>query len=269
MPRNPWGVDEITAGGSSGGSGSAVAAAMVPGAYASDGGGSIRIPAAVNGLYGLKPQRGRVSLMPDAQHWHGLSQTGSVTRRVADTALWLDVVAGPAPGDAHAAEPLRTSFAEAAATPPGKLRIAMSTKPSALARVRPEVRSAVEATAETLRSLGHTVTEDDPDYGAMEPLFFPRWSAGVHDDTRALPHPERLERRTKHIARIGRLLRGAPLKRALAGEAARARQINRIFERHDLLLTPTIPMPPWELGKYEDRSIATTVRAASETVAFT
>src|SRR3954470_16320239 len=114
MTRNPWGIDEITAGGSSGGSASAVAAAMVPGAYASDGGGSIRIPAAVNGLYGLKPQRGRVSLMPDAQHWHGLSQIGGVPRRVADTALWLDAVAGPAPGDAHAAEPLATSFSDAA-----------------------------------------------------------------------------------------------------------------------------------------------------------
>src|SRR3954468_10188684 len=99
---NPW-ADDRTAGGSSGGSGSAVAAGLVGAAYASDGGGSIRIPAAVHGLFGLKPQRGRVSLMPDAQHWHGLSQSGSVTRNVIDTALWLDAVAGPAEGDAHSA----------------------------------------------------------------------------------------------------------------------------------------------------------------------
>ena len=269
MTRNPWGVDALTAGGSSGGSGSAVAAAMVPAAYASDGGGSIRIPASVNGLYGLKPQRGRVSLMPDAQHWHGLSQVGSVTRSVADTALWLDVVAGPAPGDAHAAEPPATSFSEAAGTAPGKLRIAVSTKPAVLARVSDEVKRVVEDVAGMLRALGHTVTVADPDYGLLEPLYFPRWAAGIHDDTRELPHPARLERRTRHIARMGRLLRGAPLRRALAGEAARFTQINRIFDDHDLLLTPTLPMPPWELGRYEDRSIATTIRGASEIVAFT
>ncbi len=269
MTRNPWGVDAITAGGSSGGSGSAVAAALVPAAYASDGGGSIRVPAAVNGLYGLKPQRGRVSLMPDPQHWHGLSQAGAVTRSVADTALWLDVVAGPAPGDAHAAEPPATSFSEAARTAPGKLRIAMSAKPSVLARVHPEVRRALEATAETLRSLGHTVTQADPDYGVIEPLFLPRWAAGVNEDGHRLPHPERLERRTRHVMRLGRLLNGAALRRAVAGEAARARQINRIFEQHDLLLTPTLPIPPWELGKFEDRSIATTMRGATEIVAFT
>ena len=269
MTRNPWGVDEITAGGSSGGSGSAVAGGMVGAAYASDGGGSIRVPAAVNGLFGLKPQRGRVSLMPDAHHWHGLSQAGSVTRTVADTALWLDAVAGPAPGDAHTAEPPAMSFSEAASTSPGKLRIAVSTKPAVLARVDAEVKRAVESVADTLRSLGHTVTPADPDYGLLEPLFFPRWATGVYEDSQRLAHPERLERRTRHVARLGRLLRGAPLRRALAGEAARAAQINRIFDSHDLLLTPTLPVPPWPLGRFEDRSIATTIRGASEFVAFT
>jgi amidase len=131
------------------------------------------------------------------------------------------------------------------------------------------VRRAVEDTAETLRSLGHEVTEADPEYGLMQPLFFPRWAGGVWDDTRQLPHPERLERKTKTTARIGRLLRGAPLKRALAGEAARARQINRIFDDHDLVLSPTIPMPPWQLGKYEGRSYPANMAGASEVVGFT
>src|SRR3954452_8822207 len=107
-------MDDRTAGGSSGGSGSAVAAALVAGASASDGGGSIRVPASVAGLFGLKPQRGRVSLMPDAQHWYGLSQVGSVTRNVLDTAVWLDAVAGPATGDAHSAPPPDRPFVEAA-----------------------------------------------------------------------------------------------------------------------------------------------------------
>ena len=86
MTHNPWHPGR-SAGGSSGGSGAAVAAGLVGAAYASDGGGSIRVPASVNGLFGLKPQRGRVSLMPDPQHWHGLSQAGSVTRTVLDTAV--------------------------------------------------------------------------------------------------------------------------------------------------------------------------------------
>ena len=265
---NPWAEDR-TAGGSSGGSGSAVAAGLVGAAYASDGGGSIRIPAAVNGLFGLKPQRGRVSLMPDPQHWHGLSQAGSVTRRVMDTAVWLDAVAGPAPGDAHSAQAPDRPFAEAAATPPGKLRIAVSTKPSGQARVRKVVREAIEATAATLRSLGHAVTEADPDYGLMEPLFLPRWSHGIREDVERLAHPERLERRSKHLARLGRVLGGGALRRALAGEAARARQINRVFDDHDVLLTPTIPMPPWPLARFEARSIVGAVAAAAEATTFT
>src|SRR3954471_15417962 len=174
MTYNPW-SDERTAGGSSGGSGAAVAAGLVGAAYASDGGGSIRIPAAVNGLFGLKPQRGRVTLAPHPQHWHGLSQTGSLTRRVIDTALWLDTVAGSAPGDAHSAPAPERSFVEAASTPPGRLRIAVSNKPATRARVREPVRRAVEETAATLRSLGHDVRTADPDYGLLEPLFFPRW----------------------------------------------------------------------------------------------
>src|SRR3954447_26583666 len=117
MTYNPW-SDERTAGGSSGGSGAAGGAALVGAAYASDGGGSIRIPAAVNGVFGLKPQRGRVTLSPHPHHWHGLSQTGSLTRRVIDTALWLDTVAGPAPGDAHSAPAPERPFVEAASTTP-------------------------------------------------------------------------------------------------------------------------------------------------------
>ena len=268
MTYNPW-SDEVTAGGSSGGSGAAVAAGLVGAAYASDGGGSIRIPASVNGLFGLKPQRGRVTLSPYPQHWYGLSQVGSVTRRVIDTALWLDTVAGPAPGDAHSAPAPGRSFVEAASTPPGRLRIAVSTKPSAPARVRGVVRKAVEDTASTLRSLGHDVHEADPDYGVLLPLFMPRWSAGILEDVERLPPPDRLERRTRRIATLGKLLRGRALRNALAGEADRAAQINRIFDDHDVLLTPTITMPPWPLGRFEGRSTAATISGAAEITPFT
>jgi amidase len=268
VTHNAW-DDDRSAGGSSGGSGTAVAAGLVGAAYASDGGGSIRIPAAVSGLFGLKPQRGRVSLMPDPQHWHGLSQVGSVTRTVLDTALWLDAVAGPAPGDAHAAPPPARPFTEAAGASPGRLRIAVSTKPAALTRVDGVVRRAVEETAAALRSLGHSVTEADPDYGVLQPLFFPRWAAGIRDDAGALPHPDRLERRTRQLARLGRVLGGRALDRALAAEAARARQMNRVFDDHDMLLTPTIPIPPWRLGKFEGRSLPVTMGGAGDIVAFT
>src|SRR3954452_17557566 len=164
--RNPWELISTT-GGSSGGSAAATAAGLAAAALASDGGGSIRIPAACCGLYGLKPQRGRVSLMPYREHWHGLSVLGSVTRSVADTALWLDVVSGRADGDVDVARAPATTFTEAAATPPGKQRIAFSfaAGPLPVRLLKPEVRAAVESTAELLRSLGHTVEQHDPAYG--------------------------------------------------------------------------------------------------------
>jgi amidase len=266
--RNPWDRGR-SPGGSSGGSGAAVAAALVGAAYASDGGGSIRIPASTNGLFGLKPQRGRVSLQPDAEHWYGLSSSGALTRNVLDTAVWLDAVAGAAPGDADTPPPPERSFTEAARSEPGRLRVALSFKPSSLTRVDGRVRAAVEGVAEALRSLGHSVTERDPDYGELAPLFLPRWLAGIRDDARALPHPERLERRTRHVARLGRLVSENGLRRARAAEAERARRINAIFDDHDVLLTPTIPAPPDRLGRFDGRSLAPTLLLAGAMVAFT
>ena len=117
--RNPWNPDRVP-GGSSGGSGAAVAAGLAPVALGSDGAGSIRIPAAWCGLFGLKAQRGRISYMPLAEHWHGMSVPGPLARRVLDAALFLDAVAGPAPGDATAAPAPAEPFAErgAAIAPP-------------------------------------------------------------------------------------------------------------------------------------------------------
>jgi amidase len=255
--RNPWDRGR-SAGGSSGGSGTAVAAGLVGAAYASDGGGSIRIPASVAGLFGLKPQRGRVPLLPDPEHWHGLSSGGAVTRTVLDTALWLDVVASAG-----------SSFVEAAGREPGRLRVALSFKPTAPTRIDPSVRAAVERVAEAVRSLGHEVVERDPDYGQIAPLFFPRWAGGIRDDVRALPHPERLEKRSRQLARIGALLGDGAIRRAREGEAARARQINAIFDEVDLLLTPTLPSPPDRLGRFAGRSLALTLALVGGMVGFT
>jgi amidase len=200
-----------------------------------------------------------VPLLPDLEHWHGLSAAGCVTRNVRDTALWLDVVAD---NDGR-------SFVEAASSSPGALRIALSFRPAALTRVDARVRAAVERVADTLRSLGHSVTERDPDYGELLPLFLPRWSAGIRDDVRALPHPERLEKRTQQLARLGRLVGDSGVRRARAAEGERARRINEVLDDHDVLLTPTIPSPPDPLGRFQGRSLATSMLLAAGIVGFT
>ena len=143
VTRNPWNT-RLSPGGSSGGSAAAVAAGLAAGASATDGGGSIRLPAAACGLVGLKTQRGRVSFEP-ADHWYGMSVAGSVTRHAVDTALWLDVVAAERP---------ERPFVESASAPPGKLRIATSVKPGVLGvRVHDSVRRAVSLQARVLNRM--------------------------------------------------------------------------------------------------------------------
>jgi amidase len=267
--RNPWDLQRTT-GGSSGGSGAAVAAGLAAAGMASDGGGSIRIPAACCGLFGLKPQRGRVSMMHHPDHWHGLSVFGSVTRSVADTALWLDVVSGKAEGDAETARPPATSFAEAAATLPGKLRVAFSTATGLPpVKVAPEVKQAVEDTAELLRSLGHTVERKDPAYGFIQPFFIPRWLRGIHDDAASLAHPERLERRIRLLAAAGRMLGRGATARSRAGEPGYAARVGEVFRDHDVLLTPTMPTPAWRVLRFEGRSVIRATLGAADIVPFT
>jgi amidase len=268
--RNPWELN-TTVGGSSGGSGAAVAAGLAAAGMASDGGGSIRIPAACCGLYGLKPQRGRVSLMPDSEHWYGLSVFGSVTRSVLDSALWLDVVSGRAEGDAEVAKPPATTFAEAAQAAPGKLRIAVSTAtgPASIVKVRPEVEQAIEQTADLLRSLGHQVERRDPDYGLLPPLFMPRWLRGIYDDARRLPHPERLERRVRRLAAAGKLLSLDLVARARAAEPQFSARMGNVFDDFDVLMTPVIPTPPWPLLKFEGRGVVVATMGAADATTFT
>jgi amidase len=238
---------------------------------ASDGGGSIRIPAACCGLFGLKPQRGRVSLMPDAEHWYGLSVFGSVTRSVLDSALWLDVVSGRAEGDAEAARPPATSFVEAAQSKPGKLRIAISTDtgPASIVKVKPEVAQAIDQTAEVLRSLGHQVERRDPNYGMLPPLFIPRWLRGIYDDAQRLPHPERLERRVRKLVAGGKLIGRDVVARARAAEPQFAARMAELFSDFDVLLTPVLPTPPWPLLKFEGRGVVAATMGAADITPFT
>jgi amidase len=252
VTRNPWNPQR-TPGGSSGGSAAAVASGMVPIASASDGGGSIRIPAASCGVFGLKPQRGRISLAPHLEHWLGLSANGCLSRNVLDTALWLDVTAGGSkePG---APPPPERPFVEAAKTPPGKLRVAWSTAvPRALVPVTVSevAKGAVESMVETLRSLGHEVERRDPDWGSIGNNSSPRYLRGIAEDVEHVPEPQRLERRTRGFGRMGRLVPDGVLAAARRGERADAARIGAIFERSDVLVTPVmggtaLPVRRWE-----------------------
>jgi amidase len=255
--RNPWDL-ERTPGGSSGGSGAAVAAGLAGAALGSDGAGSIRIPAGWCGLFGLKPQRDRVPMAPHTQNWHGLSVFGPLTRTVADSARFYDAVKVGGP-----------SFAEAAARPPGRLRIAMSLKvpPPVTAKVAPEHRGAVEATAALLRSLGHEVIERDPDYGPAFLGILPRYLRGIHDAAQTLPHPERLARRTRGYIALGGRIPPALLARALASEVGDRARINRVFDEGvDVLLTPTFTRGPLRIGEYEGRGTQWTLNGTARVV---
>src|SRR3954449_1340952 len=162
VTRNPW-DPQRTPGGSSGGAGSAAAAGLVPIASAGDGAGSIRIPAASCGLFGLKPSRGRASMAPESEGWRGMAVLGSVSRNVRDSALWLDIISGGS-REAEAPPASGRPFVEAAQAPPGKLRVAYSTRaPRAIAHptVSAEAKQAVADGAELLRSLGHDITPRD------------------------------------------------------------------------------------------------------------
>ena len=256
VTRNPWNLQRST-GGSSGGSAAAVATGMVPIASASDGAGSIRIPASSCGLFGLKPTRGRIPIVPEEGHWHGMSVSGCLSRTVADTALFLDIASGGSrePG---APPPPKRPFADAAAAPPGELRIAFSTRP--LRAVLPpivdgEVKRAVGDMAEVTRSLGHRVEERDPDWGSLGNRLMVRYMRGIHDDVELVPHPERLERRTRGFGRLGGLYprRAAEQARGPGAEADRER-VGAIFEDFDVLMTPVMGSTAIPTRRFEGRS---------------
>jgi amidase len=268
--RNPWDRQRAP-GGSSGGSAAAVAAGLVGAALGSDGAGSIRIPAAWCGLFGLKPQRGRVSMAPRVRPWHGLSVNGLLARTVADTALFHDVASGALESEADRVPAPAVPFSQAAATAPGKLRIAYSTSVPAgvISKLDGDQARALEQTVELLRSLGHEVAERDPDYGMDSiPAVLVRYLRGAHDDAEALPHPERLERRTRAMARLGGLIPPALLERSLAGEAQLTRRLNEVLADHDVLLTPATASTPPRIGQLQGRGAIWTLNAVAGMVPY-
>jgi amidase len=270
VTRNPWDLQRAP-GGSSGGSGAAVAAGLVGAALGSDGAGSIRIPAAWCGLLGLKPQRGRVPLAPRPRAWHGMSVNGVLTRRVADTALFHDAVSGPSEVDLDKPPAPEMPFVQATAAAPGRLRIAYSTKfPGVvLAKLDERASRALEQTVELLRSLGHELAERDPDYGNDAiPNVIARYMRGAHDDVQKLEHPERLERRTRTFARLGGLIPNGLLARSFAGEKGLSERINRVFADHDFLITPAVAAQAPPIGALQGRGALWTLNTVAGWVPY-
>ncbi len=259
--RNPW-DPERSAGGSSGGSAAAVTSGMVALAHASDGGGSIRIPASHCGLVGLKATRGRNSFGPDlGERWAGFSVEGVVSRSVRDTAVFLDAVSGPAPGDPYLAPPPARPFAEEVEREPGALRIGLATQGRGDAPTHPECVAAATAAARLLESLGHRVEESAP-AALLEGEIMGAFLTIVGGSTaRALdawgaktgaPIGQRdCEPLTWALAELGRS-RTAPdyIAAVEAVHAFGRRMASWWQEGFDLLLTPTVAEPPPPLGHF-------------------
>ncbi|MGV0633381.1 amidase [Mycolicibacillus trivialis] len=261
--RNPWDLGR-SPGGSSGGSGAAVAAGLAPLAVGSDGGGSIRIPSTWCGLFGIKPQRDRVPLAPHDDSWQGLDVNGPMTRTVADAALFLDVTAT---GRTAAAE-----FSTAARRDPGRLRIALSTKvpPPLVARPGPAQRGALTEAGALLAELGHHVVHADPDYPAAVTIsdYLPRYLRGIHDDARLLPHPEQLERRSRALTRLGGLFSDRRIRAIRDREAAVAARIQAIFHDVDVVVTPGTATGPPRIGAYQRRGAVSTLLLVGQRVPY-
>ncbi len=240
ITRNPWDLSRTT-GGSSGGSAAAVASGLVPCATGSDGGGSIRIPAACCGLVGMKSTRGRVSSMPAGEGWLGLSVFGGLARTVRDSALMLDVMQGATSGDLHQAPPFTGSYVEAAGRPPERLRIAISRKvpPGLVGRVSADQRAAWERTAKVLEGLGHDVVERDPAYGLAQLEFLQTWVRGIYEESLTFPDRSAFESLTKQMAGMGRYLVPPGRKQALLHKRpATTARILSLWDEADVLVTP-------------------------------
>ena len=270
ITRNPWDPAR-TPGGSSGGSAVAVATGMVALGMGGDGGGSIRIPAARCGLFGLKPQRGRVSSAPYDALWGALGTCGPLTRSVADSALVYDVIRGTVAADRwHAPDPA-TSYTEALRAPLGSLRIGVTTRSTAPGvRLDPRQRTAFEETVALLADLGHHVEELDRRLPDPTVAFLPQYYGAVRDEARLVEAPERLERRTRHTVALSRAFPPPAVRWAERRGEALAARVGELFGRYDVLLTPVVPALPPATGVLDGMgSVRATMLRSRPAVTYT
>ena len=247
---NPWDVSR-TPGGSSGGSAAAVAAGVVPMAAGNDGGGSIRIPAACCGLVGLKPSRGRVSVGPGAgEVWFGACSEGVISRSVRDTALALDILSGPEPGDPVALPAPATPFVDQLRAPLRRLRIAWCADSPIGEPVHDEARLAVERTVALLKGLGHVVEPARPDIdgralaNSFLHIYFGQVPATLNRAAALGGREADFEPLTRLIATLGRATSADRLTQELLRWNDYARSLAALHSRYDLYLTPTLASPP-------------------------
>ncbi|TDB88912.1 amidase [Actinomadura sp. KC216] len=252
--RTPWDLSR-SAGGSSGGAAAAVASGLAPVAQGSDGGGSIRIPSSVCGLFGIKPTRGRISHGPIVPELFGLSTNGPIARTVGDAALLLDVMAGPMPGDLYAAPPVEGTFASYAERPPGRLRIARSREPALPdAVVHPDCVAAYEAASELLVELGHEVVDMPPVFGPdLVPHFETLWAV-MATITPVPDGDEHLLQPLTHWLRArGEATTAPQVLQAHAVLQGALRAAFPVMDGFDAILHPTLAQPPAPIGYFHDQ----------------
>ncbi|MGH3378740.1 MAG: amidase [Actinoallomurus sp.] len=251
--RNPWDLSR-SAGGSSGGAAAAVAAGLAPIAQGSDGGGSIRIPASLCGLFGIKPTRGRVSHGPIVPDLAGLSTNGPLARDVRDAALLLDVMTGNAPGDMYYTSPQEGTFLEAADREPGRLRIGRSVATAVPGvEVHPDCMAAYEAATELLTDLGHEVEEFElPFTPDLVPHFETLWASMATLSPVAPDREDRLRPLTRYLRDRGNAVTAGQLFAAQGALQLAMRLAMPVYNRYDAILHPTLAQPPVPIGYFED-----------------
>jgi amidase len=268
--HNPWDLSR-SAGGSSGGAATAVAAGIGPIAEGTDGGGSIRIPSSWCGVIGLKPSRGRISDAPTGVARGGFVAHGPIARTVADIALMLDVMSGPMPGDQYWVSPPPSGGFLATLRPSGsdrplgaRLRIAVLNRSHEL--IDPQIASTVERIAKVLEELGHFVEEAGPDLSDLDPSF--RIVCAASSAAQGIDPAAYTDPLSGLLARRGREIRAAEYIQALDFVQMRSRQIITFFDDFDVLVTPTLTKNPPLLGDF-GASPATALREDAELIPFT
>mgnify|MGYP000061566410 FL=1 len=256
--RNPWN-HEHTPGGSSGGSGAAVAARIVPIAHSGDGGGSIRIPGSACGLFGLKPTRGRVTMAPFmGEAWGGFVQEHVLSRSVRDSALLLDIEAQSTPGDPYVAPPKERPWLDEVGVDPGKLKIAFTPDTLFAGETHGDCRAALEDAVGLLKELGHEVVEARPDFPRADLVnaYFLVVATGVArfvettaEAAGVRPRASDFEPASWLLAQIAWKTSAPEYLAAINTIHAASRGVAAFFEEYDAFVTPTLARPPAQVGE--------------------